>query len=123
VNVLLGLGLPWVIATTWEAYTPKASKSYEANDYFVPSATLGFTVIVFVCVAILAILLLLVRRYIVGGELGGSLGGRILSASLLMFLWCIYILLSIFQSVNIGGIGDQTWGIDISCKNCINPNP
>jgi len=127
VNVLLGLGLPWVIATTWEAVTPKGTgkgtKVYEANDYFVPSSTLGFSVIVFVVVAICAIILLLIRRKLVGGELGGSSNGRLISAVAFVSLWVVYVVLSIFQSLNVGGIGEKSWGIDTKCENCQNPNP
>jgi len=114
VNVLLGLGLPWVIATSWEQLTPTETKKYTTDRYFVPAGTLGFSVIVFVAVAIVAIILLLVRRKMVGGELGGSSNGRLISAVAFCSLWVIYIVLSIFQSLNIGGIGDYGWGIDLS---------
>ena len=123
VNVFLGLGLPWVIATMWELSTSDESKGYKTSipgGYFVPSATLGFSVIVFIVVAIGGLAILLIRRKVVGGELGGSLQGRMLSAGLLTLLWFLYILFSIFQSFNIAGIGDQGWGIDLTVKN---PNP
>jgi len=96
VNVFLGLGLPWVIATIWESNTSTASKGYEATEYFVPAATLGFSVIIFLIVAIAGLIILLLRRKIVGGELGGSLFGRSISAFALVFLWMIYIMMSVF---------------------------
>lgn len=72
VNVFLGLGLPWVIATLWEQNTPESEKGYKADYYFVPAQTLGFSVLVFVVVAIMALIILMIRRVLVGGELGGS---------------------------------------------------
>merc|ERR1712195_41217 len=85
VNVFLGLGLPWVIATLWENNTPASVKGYESNGtYFVPSESLGFSVVV--------------RRFVVGGELGGSVYGRIASASFLVSLWMFYIVMCIIQA-------------------------
>jgi len=40
--------------------------------YFVYAGSLGFSVIVFVTVAIICIFTLVIRRNVVGGELGGS---------------------------------------------------
>lgn len=71
VNVFLGLGLPWVIASSWSAgYVDKDGVSFPG--YYVPAGSLGFSVIVFIACAIVCIITLLARRYIVGGELGGS---------------------------------------------------
>lgn len=124
-NVFLGLGLPWVIASTWESNTPEqgeggiGGKGYSTDTYFVPARTLGFSVLVFIITACIAILVLIVRRRVVGGELGGSQTGRTLSAAGLTSLWFIYIIMSIFQSINLGGIGEKGWGIDITK---VNPN-
>ena len=120
VNVFLGLGLPWVIATLWESGTTAEEKGYTSDVYFVPAATLGFSVIVFVVCALMAIMMLLIRRKVVGGELGGSNSGRTLSAILFSSLWVIYVIMSILQSYEIGGIAKQSWGID---KSVLNPNP
>jgi len=99
VNVFLGLGLPWVIATIYENSTPASVKGYESNGtYFVPSESLGFSVVVFIFCAFLCILLLVVRRFVVGGELGGSVAGRIASAAFLVSLWVFYIVMCIIQA-------------------------
>jgi hypothetical protein len=58
----------------------------------------------------------MIRRYVVGGELGGSKTGRTISAMFLVSLWLFYIIMSIFQSINLWGIGNQSWGIDLSVK-------
>jgi len=68
VNVFLGLGLPWVIASWYE--------TRNNDDYYVPAGSLGFSVVVFVICALLCIITLLVRRCACGGELGGSAAGR-----------------------------------------------
>ena len=120
VNVLLGLGLPWVIACMWESSTSAEDKKYTTDSYFVPAKTLGFSVIVFVIVATMGICILLIRRKIVGGELGGSSTGRTVSAVMFVTLWLIYVIMSILQSTGIGGIDKQSWGIKVEA---LNPNP
>jgi len=96
VNVFLGLGLPWVIGTLWEENTPEKVKGYDSKGtYFVPSESLGFSVVVFIFCAFLCILLLVVRRFVVGGELGGSTAGRAASAGFLISLWLFYIVMCI----------------------------
>jgi len=119
VNVFLGLGLPWVIATLWEGGTDMATKGYDSKgaNYYVPAATLGFSVMVFCFCAVICIIVLLIRRKVVGGELGGSQLGRSVSAFALVSLWFLYIIMSIMQSSNIAGIGDSGWGIDLSVSN------
>jgi len=117
VNVLLGLGLPWVIATMWESSTDAAAKGYTTDSYFVPAKTLGFSVIIFVIVACTGIMILVVRRKVVGGELGGGSFGRTLSATMLVSLWFIYVIMSILQSTGVGGIDKQSWGIKIEAEN------
>ena len=56
VNVFLGLGLPWVIASTY-----KASKN---EDYVVPAGNLKFSVFVFLVVAIICFIVLIIRRIV-----------------------------------------------------------
>ena len=95
VNVFLGLGLPWIIGSMYEA-----SKNDEnIKGYFVPAGSLGFSVVIFLICAIICLITLMIRRVVVGGELGGgeeSGGkfGRAASSAFLVFLWLIYIILS-----------------------------
>jgi len=93
VNVFLGLGLPWVLATIFETGKYGDEPGYEG--YFVPSKSLGFNVVVFSTLAIVCLCFLLFRRFYVGGELGGSGGFRLFSAGFLISLWVTYIVLSI----------------------------
>ena len=103
VNVFLGLGLPWLIGAIYEAGN--------GRGYFVPSKTLGFSVVVFICCALVCIAILIFRRVMVGGELGGEKCGRVSSMIVLMFLWGIYIIMSILQAYGIGGIDKMSFGI------------
>ena len=111
-NVFLGLGLPWLIAAAYE--------NKKGGKYFVPAGSLGFSVVVFLCCAIACIILLLIRRKVVGGELGGSKFGRVGSCLFLVFLWFIYIIMSILQTANVGGLGELALGVDLQAQH---PNP
>jgi len=89
VNVFLGCGLPWAICSIyWK------NSLGDQNGYKVKSGPLAFSVIVFLCVAIVCYIVLLARRMFVGGELGGTPTGRYVSGFFLFFLWFIYILMS-----------------------------
>jgi solute carrier family 8 (sodium/calcium exchanger) len=127
VNVFLGLGLPWVIAGhyytsvgTKDTFQYKIDKDFnpvgterwtEDYRYFVFAGSLGFSVAVFCTVAICCVIFLVIRRKVVGGELGGSPVGRTGSCIFLCCLWCIYILMSILQSSNVGGLKESTKGM------------
>lgn len=64
VNVFLGLGLPWLIATAyWLAK--------HESDYAVPPGSMAFSVIVFLSCSAVCFVVLFLRRRILGGELGG----------------------------------------------------
>jgi len=110
VNVFLGLGLPWMIGALWE------SKN-NGRGYFVPAGSLGFSVVVFLFCATLCIITLVIRRKVYGGELGGPAKGRYASAGFLTFLWFFYIIMSILQTANVGGLGELSLGIDIAKLN------
>ena len=96
--MFLGLGLPWVIANIYEY-----NKGTPEGKYYVPAGSLVFSVVVFIVCALLCVILLLARRKIVGGELGGGTTGRYGSAFFLVFLWIVYIVMSILQAYEIGG--------------------
>jgi hypothetical protein len=91
--VFLGLGLPWVVAVTYEHSKYGAEPDYVG--YFVPAGALGFNVVVCSCLAITCLIFLMIRRYTVGGELGGGNTGRTASCVFLVSLWVIYIVMCI----------------------------
>ena len=63
VNVFLGLGLPWAIATTYWAVAKPGAIGRE-DFYEVPAGDLGFSVFVFLIVAILCFIVLILRRVV-----------------------------------------------------------
>lgn len=89
VNVFLGLGLPWMLASIY----------YEAKgeQYNVPAGDLSFSVILFLITSVLTFIVLILRRLIFKGELGGPPVFKYLSALLLVFFWFLYVLFSILK--------------------------
>ncbi|KHJ85660.1 Calx-beta domain protein, partial [Oesophagostomum dentatum] len=93
VNVFLGLGLPWLIASIYWAS--------KGQSFVVPAADLGFSVTVFMCCSVVFLAVLLLRRTsaIFGkAELGGPVGPKIASGLLFVLLWIIYVALSIWNT-------------------------
>merc|ERR1719510_1684362 len=95
VNVFLGLGLPWMIASIYHA--AKGTK----GGFRVDSGALGFSVTLYTVTAILAIMLLMLRRSVSlfgNAELGGTTIPKYFSAAFLVLLWFGYVLLSSLQA-------------------------
>jgi solute carrier family 8 (sodium/calcium exchanger) len=90
VNVFLGQGLPWLIASIYYA---SRSEKYEVS-----TGDLGFSLVVFLPCALICILLFFVRRYKCGGELGGPVKTKQLSALVMILLWVVYVIMSTLQS-------------------------
>jgi len=122
VNVFLGLGLPWMIAAVFWAVVPESDEWHSRYDgllnldflgaqgskrtqgFVVEAKSLSFNVIVFSCTALCCLSLLHIRRTFFGGELGGPIGMKYLSAVLLLILWLTYIGLSSGNSIiQLGG--------------------
>lgn len=104
VNVFLGQGIPWVIATSYRLAYPRVNKSLTPpaiSGYEVKAGSLNFSVIVFCSVAVVCITTFYIRRAFFGGELGGPSTCKYISASLMTMLWFLYIILSYLQSEGI----------------------
>lgn len=118
VNVFLGLGLPWTIAAFyWDGPKKEEWKkrdfkglNYEKNwgdafckkgCFLVPAGSLSFSVIVFSCCAIACIGLLVVRRQLYGGELGGPASASKRDAVIMCGLWFLYVVMSILKSLEV----------------------
>lgn len=118
VNVFLGLGLPWVIATMYWAFKGEHDewdrryqndpdlpwldqnlneKGLRSKAYVVKSTGLVYSVCVFACCAIMSLATLTIRRRLVGGELGGPKRSKYLTSAFLVFLWFVYISLSVLR--------------------------
>lgn len=88
VNVFLGIGLPWLIgAIYWTAKTGKGMP--------VPARDLGFSLVIFLAVAVACIIGLAARRRFLGYELGGRLA--LATGVAFVGLWFLYVLLCILQ--------------------------
>ena len=93
VNVFLGLGLPWVLSAHYNE-----SKS---QPFVVPAGDLAFSVMLFLLTSVLCFIILVARRFIIGGELGGPKVSAYLSAALLFSLWVVYIVFSTLKAYSI----------------------
>lgn len=124
VNVFLGLGLPWAMASIYWAnqewdddyvntgsgptyeWATKFGTDYESMGYgttskkmafVVPAGDLSTSVGVFTGCSLVCIGTLLLRRKYLGVELGGPKKWATLTSVFFVFLWFIYILTSIIQ--------------------------
>ncbi|OWF47929.1 sodium/calcium exchanger 2-like isoform X3 [Mizuhopecten yessoensis] len=94
VNVFLGLGLPWVLSTSYGLAT--------GTEVKVPAGNLTQSVIIFTILGFLCIIVLILRRKFVGGELGGANPYVKWGTSILLLVfWCIYILLSSLKAYDV----------------------
>ncbi|XP_052783919.1 sodium/calcium exchanger 1-like isoform X2 [Mya arenaria] len=97
VNVFLGLGLPWLIATIYWAA--------KGEVFAYPSDSLGFSVVLYLSTAVVTILILLMRRRIPslfgGVELGGPVPGKYACSGVLVTLWIFYVVMSSLKAQGI----------------------
>lgn len=108
VNVFLGLGMPWTIASLYWAANGATSaweENFPEQDYkdlwkdhkgafVVEAGSLGISVAVFSLCACTCIFVLYLRRRAFGGELGGPKKWAQVTFAFFAFLWFIYILSS-----------------------------
>merc|ERR1712045_520583 len=94
VNVFLGIGIAWTMAAIyWEA---------QGMNFVVPVGSLGFSVTVFCIEALLAIIILLLRRNpAVGGELGGPKAVKPVTSGCFVFFWVFYVLISALEAYKV----------------------
>ena len=91
VNVFLGLGLPWMYATIYKMVQ-------KGEDYSYPAGKLSFSVVLYLATSLTCFVVLLMRRWISGGELGGMNGTtKWLTGVFCFCLWLIYLILSSLQ--------------------------
>lgn len=85
VNVFLGMGLPYLFATYWNAYV-------EEQEFSAPSGDMSLAVCLFLLTSLVCFAVLGIRRKAVGGELGGPAGTKYLSAGYLCILWVLFVI-------------------------------
>merc|ERR1711871_1389044 len=90
VNVMLGLGLPWVMASLF--FMAKGEK------FLVFVGDVGYSVTVYSIMACVCVMIIYMRRFCLGGELGGDFTTRTGTSILLIGMWVSYIVLSALES-------------------------
>jgi solute carrier family 8 (sodium/calcium exchanger) len=100
VNVFLGIGLPWTIATIYA----KAN----GTEFTARSCGFGLNCFVYVVLALSTLALLGFRRLRYGGELGGDPTAAKMHSALLVSMWFLYIIIS---SNRYYGNIDDLWDI------------
>merc|ERR1739846_138588 len=95
VNVFLGIGIAWTMAAIY-------AETVEGEYFKVEVGSLGFSVTIFCVEALLAIMILMLRRHpSVGGELGGPRSIKIASASIFVGFWVLYVFLSALDAYKV----------------------
>ncbi|XP_039633499.1 solute carrier family 8 member 4a [Perca fluviatilis] len=92
VNVFLGIGVAWTIASV---YWKTKGQVFKVNP-----GSLAFSVTVFTIMALVCVVVLLYRRRpsVAGGELGGPRTPKLLTFFMFLSLWFLYILLSSLEA-------------------------
>jgi len=85
VNVFLGMGLPYLFATYWNAYV-------EEQEFSAPSGDMSLAVSLFLLASVCCFAVLGIRRKVIGGELGGPPRTKYLSAGYLVTLWVVFVI-------------------------------
>jgi solute carrier family 8 (sodium/calcium exchanger) len=101
VNVFLGLGIPWLISTIYyhskgitnnPAEDASGNALYPAGTYYVPQGSLVIAVIAYLVTSVIGFIILIIRRIVVKGELGGQDCGRFTTAFFFTCLWIGYVI-------------------------------
>lgn len=93
VNVFVGLGLPWVMSAYYADSIHK--------PYVTPAGSLAFSVMLFLITSSICFVVLIARRKIFGGELGGPYQSKIFSMVFLIALWVIYVTFSSMKAYHL----------------------
>ncbi|GFY73234.1 hypothetical protein TNIN_418711 [Trichonephila inaurata madagascariensis] len=93
VNVFLGLGLPWLLASIFWAS--------KGQTFEVPAGTLGFSVGIYTALALACIALIVARRYLAvlgKAELGGPRNVALICCIVMISMWFLYVILSSLEA-------------------------
>ncbi|KAI5740880.1 hypothetical protein M8J76_008143 [Diaphorina citri] len=94
VNVFLGLGIAWSLAAIYH--------SLNGSYFYVDPGNLAFSVTLFCSEALIAIIILMLRRHrCVGGELGGPACIKYVTAFFLASLWFFYVTMSTLEAYDV----------------------
>uniref|UniRef100_A0A8D8M8W6 Sodium/calcium exchanger 3 n=1 Tax=Cacopsylla melanoneura TaxID=428564 RepID=A0A8D8M8W6_9HEMI len=93
VTVLVGVGMPWLVAAVYHTYNDSVLQ--------VKAVGLELSVLMYSIVAIIAFILLFLRRrlkYFGAGEIGGPKNGRYVSVGILLTAWVVYIVCTVLNT-------------------------
>ena len=92
VNVFLGIGIAWTLAAFVNYFRGK--------QFEIDPGNLSYSVALFcICAAICCAVLMIRRRF--GGELGGPMIYKVMTAVLFVGLWLFYILMSSLEAYGV----------------------
>lgn len=89
VNIYVGIGIPWLIDTTYNFIAYRGEPLRIQN-----AAGLSFSLLIFFLTSIGCIAVLVLRRITLGAELGGPRIWAWLTSAYFMFLWIVFVVLS-----------------------------
>lgn len=88
VNIYVGIGVPWLISTTYNFIAYK--EPLKIKD----AGGLSFSLLVFFSTSVACIVVLVFRRVTLGAELGGPKVWAWITCIFFMVLWVIFVVLS-----------------------------
>ncbi|CAH8320689.1 unnamed protein product [Eruca vesicaria subsp. sativa] len=95
VNIYVGIGVPWLINTVYNYI------AYREPLYIENAKGLSFSLLIFFATSVGCIVVLVLRRLIIGAELGGPRLWAWLTSAYFMMLWVVFVVLS---SLKVSGI-------------------
>jgi magnesium/proton exchanger len=95
VNIYVGIGFPWLIDTLYNYFV------YREPLYIDNAAGLSFSLLVFFATSFGCIVVLVLRRILIGAELGGPRLWAWVTSSYFMVLWVVFVVLS---SLKVSGV-------------------
>ena len=95
VNIYVGIGVPWLIDTVYNFFV------YQEPLYIDNAAGLSFSLLVFFATSFGCITVLVLRRIILGAELGGPRLWAWVTSVYFLILWVVFV---VFSSLRVSGI-------------------
>ncbi|CAO2144994.1 unnamed protein product [Urochloa humidicola] len=95
VNIYVGIGVPWLIDTVYNFFV------YQEPLYIDNAAGLSFSLLVFFATSFGCVTVLVLRRIIIGAELGGPRLWAWITSVYFMILWVVFV---VFSSLRVSGI-------------------
>jgi len=95
VNIYVGIGIPWLIDTVYNFFV------YQEPLYIDNAAGLSFSLLIFFATSFGCIMVLVLRRIVLGAELGGPRLWAWATSVYFMALWVVFV---VFSSLRVSGI-------------------